>query len=264
MAAAHLNIVDLSGSVVTESLAFMALSSSEEAKYKNFHVTNGYGKLMRVGVEVSGTASVSVTVDLDLNLVTDDQLDTLYNKYELEISEIDREKLVDIHRVSGSGGRFLGLFSVIYGGSGSYEHFKDKTNEHFETKNELQDKVTRELHDMYNRAVKVKGTLTVESTSHIPSRAAIFVETTHIVFADGKRITVVNTNNPVAANEDGDTSGVQVQSGNLNVVPLDPPVDPRVSSLRADTSTAAMEAVMGGGAEGEGASRDSALQELGK
>ena len=117
------------------------------------------------------------------------------------------------------GGVLGGCFGFAFGG-GTYNHYKNSHDKEVEADSSDKQGFLKSLNQVQRSKVTIKGDITATGTSFIPVEGFVFVEATTIQFNDGSSLTVVNTSNPVVAQQDGNTQGLTGGGQQLNVVPI--------------------------------------------
>ncbi|WP_428409193.1 hypothetical protein [Hyphococcus sp.] len=192
---------------------------AEQTDYSNVNLTNGYGMLAKAGASVTKGATVEMDVKFTLDSVATQDFKSWLDSQKSNYSNEEWHKLEENYAAGGFlGGLLLGAFGFLFGG-GSYNHYKNQHDKQVTSSNSKQQGFLKSLHDVTTTKVCVQGKVTATGLSNIPTTAAVYAEVTQIDFKDGKTITVVNSSNPVVADESGDTKDVS-GSGQLNIVPI--------------------------------------------
>jgi len=192
----------------------------EQASYDSGTITNGYGQCSGVYLTVQKGAEGNLDIDFTITTVS---LDT-FNQWKADtaqyFSQDQRQTLEENYGAAGLMGGFLGgAFGILFG-AGDYNHYLNSSSSFQSQGQEHQEGFARSVYNLKTDQFHIKGNLHAVGVSFIPTTVTAYVQVTTIKFTDGKEINVINTDNPVAATKDGDTSGVQSQPSKLTIVPL--------------------------------------------
>jgi hypothetical protein len=195
----------------------------ESAAFEEGNVSNGYGRSTGVSIEIGKDITVDLNIDINLKTISEERFEE-WKKEAFTFFSEEQKQFLD-ERWGGSG-RAGGFFGACFGIAmrGNAYHYKDQVNETFRATSEMQKGFSKSVYNLESTNFRVTGNVKATGTSRIPSRVKIFFLLTTIVFADGRKLTVVDTENPVAADADsGDTQRVITQPGSkLKILPIDP------------------------------------------
>lgn len=202
-------------------LPLPAQAVAEDTKYTQAKISNGYGLMNKVGV----TVQIGVTADIDvafhIKTVSENSLKQWYSDNSSCFTDDEKHTLEENYAAGGFMGGFLGgCFGCVFGG-GTYNHYKNQTDQVVKTTDEKQQGFLKSLSQLQQSEVVVTGHIQATGQSYIPVEGFVYVETTTVEFSDGTTLTVVNTNNPVVADGQGDTSQIkQAGDSKLTIVPV--------------------------------------------
>ncbi|HKJ34324.1 MAG TPA: hypothetical protein VKA34_21045 [Balneolales bacterium] len=204
-----LNLVNIEG-----------INSSEQTDYSSFKISNGYGMIAKAGAEATQGVEVDVDVKFKMESISTQDFKQWMQENKTHFDDEQWHKLEENYAAGGFlGGVLAGAFGLVFG-AGSYNHYKNSHDKEVKNTSSKKDGFLKSLHDVTNTKTEIKGSIKVIGQSQIPSVGCIFVEVTSIQFKDGTKKTVVNTNNPVIADNNGDTSKFKQGGGKLNIVPI--------------------------------------------
>jgi hypothetical protein len=204
--------------IISDSNRLLTMAG-EEDKYESGTITNGYGKAGGVYVSVTKGATADINIDFTISTISEDQFNSWWSSAQTYFDDEQRQKLEENYGAGGfMGGLFTGGFGILFG-AGDYNHYKNQSNSHWQTTKENQQGFSKSVYNLRTSQYKVTGTLKATGLSYIPTTVSAYVQTTTITFADGKKLEVIDTSNPLAADPNGDTSRVSSQSTTLHVVP---------------------------------------------
>jgi hypothetical protein len=192
----------------------------EDTAYREGTVTWGYGKVGGIQVELTQGASVDLNIDFNILTVDEDQFRQWKSDSSTFFSDAQRSTLDERWGGSGhAGGFFGGGFGYVFGGGDAY-HYKDQMNSSYKVTSDSQEGFARSVYNLDRRNFKVTGNIRATGLSNIPTQVRIFIQTFTVTFSNGKVLTVIDLENPVAASPSGDTSVAKADPGKLTIVPL--------------------------------------------
>jgi hypothetical protein len=204
-----LNVVNLKGS-----------APSETTNYSTAKISNGYGLLTKAGVSVQRGITATMHVEFIIDTVSNNSFKEWMDSQKHMYSNEQWHTLEENYSAGGFlGGVLGGCFGFAFGG-GTYNHYKNSHDKEVEADSSDKQGFLKSLNQVQRSKVTIKGDITATGTSFIPVEGFVFVETTTIQFNDGSSLTVVNTSNPVVAQQDGNTQGLTGGGQQLNVVPI--------------------------------------------
>ncbi|MGB3517494.1 MAG: hypothetical protein WBA43_13650 [Elainellaceae cyanobacterium] len=195
----------------------------ETATYEEGNVSSGYGRSSGVSIEIGKDITIDLNVDINLKTISEEKFEEWKKEAYTFFSEEQKQFLDE--RWGGSG-RAAGFFGACFGFAmrGNAYHYKDQVNETYRATSDLQKGFAKSVYNLEATDFHVTGNVKATGTSRIPSKVKIFFQLTTITFADNKKLTVIDTDNPVAADaETGDTQRVVTQAGSkLKILPIAP------------------------------------------
>jgi hypothetical protein len=196
----------------------------ENAAYEEGTISNGYGRSTGVAIEIGKDITIDLNIDINLRTISEEKFSEWKTEAYNFVSEEQKEFLEERWGGSGSaGGLFGGFFGVIYANGDAY-HYKDQANSSFKATQDFQKGFAKSVYNLESADFRVTGNIKATGTSRIPTRVKVFFQLTTIVFSDNKKLTVIDTDNPIAADADsGDTRRLITQPGSkLKILPIDP------------------------------------------
>jgi hypothetical protein len=197
---------------------------SAPADYSEGTITNGSGKASGVVVTVQQGTSADINVDFYVTSVSIESFQQWWNEASSYFDDEQRSTLQENWGGGGFLGGFLGGgFGILFGAGDAY-HYRHQSDSHWGATSSQQEGFAKSVYNLTQTLFHVTGTLHATGISYIPVSCSAFVNLTTITFADGKTLTAIDTDNPVAADvRTGDTSGVQSSPTKLNLVKADQP-----------------------------------------
>lgn len=192
---------------------------NEAAAYTSGTVTNGSGRASGVYVTVQKGTSAEIDVDFTIKTISESTFQDLQQNVKSYVSKDVQHYLDEHYRESNNqSGWFASLF---WGASGKgYDHYVNSADKFNGENDNNFEEITKMVHNLETQDFHVKGKLTAVGTSFIPTTVSVYVQISTIQFADGTHISVINTDSPSLADNQGNTSGAAISSGKLNIVPL--------------------------------------------
>jgi len=195
--------------------------ASETDNYSSANISNGYGLVTKVGAHASGKgAKVHMNVDFTMKTVTKQNMKKVLDKHKSLYTDEQWHTLEENYAAGGFlGGVLAGAFGLLFGG-GSYNHYKNQHDKEVKVDNKEHQKLVEDLHNVARSTIKYTGEVEATSQTQLPVDAYCYVEITTIKFKDGNSLSVINSDNPVAADADGNTNNIDTTPGKLHVEPI--------------------------------------------
>ncbi|WP_293073656.1 hypothetical protein [Moorena sp. SIO4A5] len=201
------------------SLNQVILPMSEEAAYESGTIQNGYGRASGVFVTVQRGTTANIDIDIELTTVSEESLNQWQEKASSYFSAQEWESITQGSRTKG---RKAGLLSAIFGAKfgGRTDYYRNSSKGYQTQSQSDREGLARSLYNLETSKFNLKGKLTAVGTSFIPVTVSAYIQATQFTFSDNSRLTVVNTENPIAADQNGSTNGANSQPTDLNLIPL--------------------------------------------
>jgi hypothetical protein len=196
----------------------------EDAAYEEGTISNGYGRSTGVAIEIGKDITIDLNIDINLRTISEEKFSEWKTEAYNFVSEEQKEFLEERWGGSGrAGGLFGGFFGVVYANGDAY-HYKNQEKSSFKATQDFQKGFAQSVYNLESTDFRVTGNIKATGTSRIPTRVKVFFQLTTIVFSDNKKLTVIDTENPIAAEENsGDTQRVITQPGSkLTILPVNP------------------------------------------
>ncbi len=202
------------------SLQEVLLPMSEDAAYESGTIQNGYGR----ATGVFATVQKGTSADLNINFTVTTVSEERFNKWKEQISSFfssEERKMLDERW--GAKGRMGGFLAAAFGLSfgGSANHYVNSSKSYNTASNTQREGLAQSVYNLETSRFRVTGKLKAVGTSFIPVTVSAYIQATQFTFSDNKKLTVINTENPIAGQQNGSTDGVSSQPTNLNLIPLD-------------------------------------------
>lgn len=207
-----------SKSILTLVLALILIAAfsfgafAEDTEYTSFKVSNGYGMAAKAGVMVTIGASAEINVDLKVKCVNEDILKEFVKTNESFFSKDEYTAITESKEFKNKGfgaGLFWKVLGVCFKkNDGSYNYFKNAVNKEVVVDTSKEEEFYKKLKDISETEARLTGKLTAVGQSYIPTQACAFIEVTRIQFQDGTTLRVINSSDPVIADQNGSTSTV--------------------------------------------------------
>ncbi|MGB7440071.1 MAG: hypothetical protein WA919_03310 [Coleofasciculaceae cyanobacterium] len=191
----------------------------EEAAYESGSVQNGYGRASGVFVTVQRGTTANIDIDLSLTTVSQEKFNQWQQKASSYFSSQEWETLNKTWGKKGRMGGFLAAaFGLKFGRSSS--HYQNSSKSYNTQSQSEREQLARSVYNLETSQFRVTGKLTAVGTSFIPVTVSAYIQATQFTFSDNKKLTVINTENPIAADQNGSTNGSSAQPTDLNLLPL--------------------------------------------
>lgn len=190
----------------------------DQVDFSTISFEKGYGCIVKAGVQVQGAVEADVTVDMVIDTYSSSSYQEATNDYKTYGKTEIEEHLVESEREHDYKDWWFWLFS--HSGK-SHDHYKDSTTD---TVSFTDQNLTKTLTNRFSekkQSYKVSGTFHIKSTRFVPTTAYLYIELLNIKTQDGSTTTVISQNSqPVAADGNGSTDGLETSGGNLTILPI--------------------------------------------
>lgn len=203
-----------------QKVQFTALVPREKAQYQNFEYTNGYGQLTKAGVTVERGGEATADVDILMHIVTSEHsLAWFHENSDLFTSE-QQNTIMGHFDKKNTASAWNAIFAWGATDSSDQNYFHNAHNKFTQTHTEKESNFVKSVSKLKNEAVSVTGHVEMVGTSFIPTTAYVFAQVSTIRFENGSKMHVLNQSDPVCADKNGDTGGVDTKPARLHIEPI--------------------------------------------
>ena len=192
----------------------------EGATWDEGTITNGYGRVSGVWVTVQKGTSADINVDFKVSTLSEDSFKQWWQESSSYFNDQQQHTLQEGWGGGGFLGGFLcGGFGLLFGSGNAY-HYRNQSDSHWQVTNNQQQGFSKSVYNLDQTWFHITGKLTATGTSYIPVTCTVYVQVTTITFSNGKQLMAIDTENPVAADRNGNTAGTQSGPSKLNLVKI--------------------------------------------
>jgi hypothetical protein len=197
----------------------LAAARDTSATYQYGEAENGYGRCYGGEVTVQIGTAADINIDFNVHAISDDTF-TQWHSTASQYFSSDQWSYLEEHYSAGGGlfGGFLGACLGFLCGGGHYDHYMNKRDTFSSAGSQQADGFLNSVHDLDDSVLRMQGHLTARGVSYIPVSVTAYIKVTKITFADGKTLHAVDLTNPIAAADNGNTSGVVSDPTTLHIV----------------------------------------------
>ncbi len=204
--------------VVKVPVRIKLLTAPPSAVYQTGYVENGYGSAFTAGVTVQIGGTGVLNFDFTVNAISYESFNKWHSTASQYLSTSSWSYLNEHYDASAeAGGFFGGFFGAAYA-NGNYNHYKNTGDSFQSNGTQTQDGAAQSVYNLTNSTLHITGQLTVVGQSYIPVTATGYIQVTKITFSDQHTLYAVDAKNPIAADQNGDTSGVVSKPTTLHIV----------------------------------------------
>jgi hypothetical protein len=203
------------------ALSFVVPTFAEDAEYETFKISNGYGMAAKAGVLVTKGATAKIKVDIKVNCVNENTIKEFIRTNESFFSKEEYSTITQSKEYKNKGfgaslwWKILGV--CFKKNNGSYNYFKNAVNKEVVVDNSKEEYFFNQMKEINETSARVTGTLTAVGQSLIPTQACAYIEVSKVTFEDGTTLRVLDTADPVVADQNGNTDNV-TGDGTINIL----------------------------------------------
>ncbi len=191
-----------------------------EASLPSLRIVGGHGQIAS-GARVQLGARCRVEVDHEIDAVSGELMAQWLQQNKRFFTDDQVQQLAGDFAAGYFARGVLGALGLIMGKS-DYQRYQNAQDTVLKSKSQEQANFINALQLLTNKKMRLTSEMDVYGTSMIPRNVAVFVRVVQIRFGDGRSVNFLDLSDPIAADDAGETSGLQASGGRrLRMAPRD-------------------------------------------
>lgn len=198
--------------VTTSEITESVFTTKPKPNLETVVVSNGFTLLQSGGAYITRGAQIEFDINKPITCIKSHQLKDFLNDSNnvFKPDEIQEIKDEDYYENDRLGTLLLRKMFNLKFNDGSYNWFLESTNIQIKPEEGAQKDFLEALYNMEQDDYILKGKVSFAGTSLVEKEVYCFIAVTHVTFSDGKKIRIINNEQPYVMEMNGLSSGAKV------------------------------------------------------